>query len=170
MSASNDFVYIIDVADKVLLPRPSISIMFNWFSQLNHIRRLRQLIPYIPKYVSTNVFAHSSNYGILAPSLSSFFSWRTPTEQRKQQLWFSHVFLAGCAGGVIKALFACPIELSKVRLQVKVSKLLLLDDAHNGKPVHDKPIYYSIFIVCSSLTISHQCFILEMNLNNFDIV
>lgn len=49
---------------------------------------------------------------------------RTTTEEKKQRLWFSHVFLAGCTGGVIKALFACPIELSKVRLQVKVRKLL----------------------------------------------
>lgn len=49
---------------------------------------------------------------------------RTERPEQKQKLWFSHVFLAGCTGGVIKAICACPIELSKVRLQVKVSKLL----------------------------------------------
>lgn len=62
------------------------------------------------------------------PETNSFQSFtyvcRTTTEEKRQRLWFSHVFMAGCTGGVIKALFACPIELSKVRLQVKVRKLL----------------------------------------------
>lgn len=51
------------------------------------------------------------------------YNSRTKTNEAKQKLWFTHVFLAGCTGGVIKAICACPIELSKVRLQVKVSKL-----------------------------------------------
>lgn len=49
-------------------------------------------------------------------------NFRTPTIESKQKLWFTHVFLAGCTGGVIKAFFACPIELTKVRLQVKARK------------------------------------------------
>lgn len=43
--------------------------------------------------------------------------------ETRQKFWFTHVFLAGATAGVVKAVFACPIELSKVRLQVKVSKL-----------------------------------------------
>lgn len=50
--------------------------------------------------------------------------YRTERSEQKQKLWFGHVFLAGCTGGVVKAICACPIELSKVRLQVKVSKLM----------------------------------------------
>lgn len=54
--------------------------------------------------------------------------WRTERPEQKQKLWFGHVFLAGCTGGVFKAICACPIELSKVRLQVKVSKLMISCD------------------------------------------
>lgn len=49
--------------------------------------------------------------------------YRTKSNESKQKYWFAHVFLAGCTGGIVKAICACPIELSKVRLQVKVSKL-----------------------------------------------
>lgn len=48
--------------------------------------------------------------------------YRTATTESKQNLWFTHIFLAGCTGGVVKAFFACPIELAKVRLQVKARK------------------------------------------------
>lgn len=50
---------------------------------------------------------------------------RTSSNESKQKYWFTHVFMAGCTGGIVKAVFACPIELSKVRLQVKVSKLTI---------------------------------------------
>lgn len=48
--------------------------------------------------------------------------YRTKDEANKQNYWYHHVFLAGCCGGVLKAIVACPIELTKVRLQVRVSK------------------------------------------------
>lgn len=55
---------------------------------------------------------------------NSFRIMQTQTEQYelKQKLWYGHIFLAGCFGGIFKALVACPIELTKVRLQVRVSK------------------------------------------------
>lgn len=52
-----------------------------------------------------------------------FSTLRVTTNEEKQKYWFTHVFLAGCTGGIVKSICACPIELSKVRLQVKVSKL-----------------------------------------------
>lgn len=54
---------------------------------------------------------------------------RTSSAESKQKYWFAHVFLGGCTAGVIKAICACPIELSKVRLQVKVSKLAVIRHA-----------------------------------------
>lgn len=45
------------------------------------------------------------------------------SEELQQRFWYHQVFLAGCTGGMIKAIVACPIELSKVRLQITVSKL-----------------------------------------------
>lgn len=44
-------------------------------------------------------------------------------QELQQKFWYHQVFLAGCTGGIVKAVVACPIELSKVRLQITVSKL-----------------------------------------------
>lgn len=59
------------------------------------------------------------NYFLLNTILS-----RTKDDRTKQKLWYYHVFGAGCCGGVLKAIAACPIELTKVRLQVRVSKYI----------------------------------------------
>lgn len=62
----------------------------------------------------------------LSTLLSAIFNLQIPnrnSEQLRQKFWYEQVFLAGCTGGIVKAVVACPIELSKVRLQITVSKL-----------------------------------------------
>ncbi|XP_031633051.1 solute carrier family 25 member 45-like [Contarinia nasturtii] len=65
-------------------------------------------------------FMNSIIFGVYGNSFRIYQNM-TSSEESKQKYWFTHVFLGGCTAGLIKAICACPIELSKVRLQVKVN-------------------------------------------------
>lgn len=65
-------------------------------------------------------FINSIIFGVYGNSFR-IYQEMTQSTEAKQKYWFTHVFLAGSTAGIVKAVCACPIELSKVRLQVKVN-------------------------------------------------
>lgn len=69
--------------------------------------------------VCTNGLLNSIVFGIYGNTFR-YLQNVTPDEADKQKYWYHHVFWAGCAGGILKATAACPIELTKVRLQVRI--------------------------------------------------
>ncbi|KAG4074301.1 hypothetical protein HA402_008710 [Bradysia odoriphaga] len=71
--------------------------------------------------ITSTGFLNSIIFGVYGNSFR-YMQDITNSETLRQKFWYEQVFLAGFTGGLVKAVVACPIELSKVRLQITVSK------------------------------------------------